>query len=739
MKRRPTFAWKPVAVVTVALAVVLLVLAPAYGPHRDELYFASAGHRLAWGYPDQPSMVALIARVTQDLAGHSLLALRTPSVLAVCASLVMSVGLVRLLGGGARAQVLMAVVFASSGVVLAFGHLLETGTMSFLAWTALALVAAHALVDDRPRLWLLAGLVAGLGLNAKHDMVVALLGLFVGVAATPAVRHHLRSPWWWAGGGVALLLWLPNLVWQAQHGWPVFVLSGEIRDEYGGAGGAVQYLVLTLLIFSPLLAAVWIAGLVGLLRRTEWAWARPLAWIFLVTFGFFLVTGGKAYYVAGAIPPLLAAGTVMTVQRFRRLVPIGVALVLSAAVAWPAVLPVLPARTYAASGYPALSDTGIESIGWPEYVASVRRALAPLPKGAVVFTGNYGEAGALEWYGVPARVYSGHNGWADFGPPPDGAGPVVVVGYRDPTRRLHRLPARGHGADRRRRGQRGARRRHLRLHRAEGAVVAGVGEARAPRRLRSVQLPGRGVPLGDAEQPVVRGPEDGPELLDLDHHCPQPDQSRDLCLAIGRGQVRVGGDVATVADPLDQQPQRQVVGPREVGELRAPGRPARDGVQGPGPERDLLLQGRRRDVEADLVEQGGVRAPVDRGRPDGLVAGHDAEGQPARGAQHDDVVVPLDDAGPAGDQVALQAGHVSVQVEVHRGSTGVEPLHPPARIGPVGQQGRELTVVTAPRREPGAGRGGPELRADLEGLRRHVQEAGQPGDLSHRRRPTPGR
>ena len=85
MKRRPTFAWKPVAVVTVALAVVLLVLAPAYGPHRDELYFASAGHRLAWGYPDQPSMVALLARVTQDLAGHSLLALRTPSVLAVCA------------------------------------------------------------------------------------------------------------------------------------------------------------------------------------------------------------------------------------------------------------------------------------------------------------------------------------------------------------------------------------------------------------------------------------------------------------------------------------------------------------------------------------------------------------------------------------------------------------------------------------------------------------------------------
>ena len=149
----------------------------------------------------------------------------------------------------------------------------------------------------------------------------------------------------------------------------------------------------------------------------------------MVTFLFFLVTGGKAYYLAGAIPPLLAAGAVMVAQRRRRLVPLAVVLVLSAAFAWPAGLPLLPPRTYAASFYPAIDDSGLESIGWPELTAAVRRALAPLPKGAIVFTGNYGEAGALEWYGVPAKVYSGHNGWGDWGPPPDGAAPVVVLGY----------------------------------------------------------------------------------------------------------------------------------------------------------------------------------------------------------------------------------------------------------------------------------------------------------------------
>ena len=149
---------------------------------------------------------------------------------------------------------------------------------------------------------------------------------------------------------------------------------------------------------------------------------------------FFLLSHGKSYYLAGAILPLLAAGCVVVVERFRRVVAVGVVLALSALVAWPAMLPVLPTRTYAASFYTAVDQDQLETIGWPELVATVRTVLAPLPDSAVVFTGNYGEAGALEWYGVRAPVYSGHNGFGDWGPPPEGAGPVVVLGYDDPSR-----------------------------------------------------------------------------------------------------------------------------------------------------------------------------------------------------------------------------------------------------------------------------------------------------------------
>ncbi len=433
MTARPAFARTGVAIVTLALGLVLLAMAPCYGPHRDELYFSSAGDRLAWGYPDQPSVVVLLARLANEIDRHNLVLLRVPSLLTACLVMVLAALTARLFGGERRAQVLAAATTGTAVVVITVGHRLSTQTFDIAAWAAIALVAGHALLDDRPRLWLLAGLVAGIGLNAKHDVALAVFGVLVGIVLTPAARGHLRSPWLWLGGLLALAMWLPNLLWQASHGWPVFELSADIAEEFGGIGGTLEYLVLTLVIFSPLMTLVWLAGLRELFRRDEWRLLRPIGWAFVVTFVFFLLAGGKAYYVSGPLVPLLAAGCVIVVERFRQVVVVGTVLALSAVVAWPAMVPVLPVRTYAASFYPAIDQDQLETIGWPEYVDTVRTALKPLPTGAIVFTGNYGEAGALEWYAVGAPVYSGHNGWGDWGPPPDDAGPVVVVGYRDPT------------------------------------------------------------------------------------------------------------------------------------------------------------------------------------------------------------------------------------------------------------------------------------------------------------------
>ena len=427
------YAVREVAVVVGVLAVGLLALSSSYGPHRDELYFVTAGHHLAWGYPDQPALTPLLAVLADTLAPANLVVLRLPSILAVVGLVLLSAQAARLLGAGRAGQVLTSVSVGFSALVVGLGHLLATATLDLVVWTAVLVVVAQALVDDRPRLWLLAGTLAGIGLNNKHAVAFCLLGVLVGVALVRETRPVLGTRWPWLGGLVALALWIPNLVWQAQHDWPVFALSADIADEYGGVGGRVGLVLEALVMFSPLIAVVWILGLVQLFRRPDWVRLRPLAIAFLVVLLVFLVTGGKGYYLGGLLPPLVAAGCTELAGRWstRALTATGAVLVTSAAVAYPAMIPVLPASTFAAQGWSDLNDAQLDTIGWPEYTDQVRAVVDALPadqrEHAVVFTGNYGEAGAARWYDVGLPVFSGHNGYRFWGPPPDTAVPVVVV------------------------------------------------------------------------------------------------------------------------------------------------------------------------------------------------------------------------------------------------------------------------------------------------------------------------
>lgn len=426
---RSPFAWRAVLLVVVAQVAALLAMAPFYGPHRDELYFVSAGKRLAWGYADQPSLIPFLARLATEVAPYSLVALRVAPTLAAVGIVLLAVQYARLLGAARAGQLLTAVVVAASAIVMALGHRLNTAVFDTLAWTAVLVLVTQAVTDRRPRLWLVAGVVAGVGLNAKHSVAFVLLGVLVACALDPVLRPALRTAYPWLAGVVALVMWVPNLLWQASHSWPALDLSADIAAEYGGLGGRIALVLQLAIVFSPLMFLVWAAGLVRLLREPSWRPYRLPALVFLVVLAVFLVTGGKAYYLAGAVVPLLAAGCTWVAERWRgHADELGFVLALSAAVAWPALVPVLPVSTYAGSFYPVVDADQPETIGWPEYAATVRGVVADLPDGAVVFTANYGEAGAFEWYGVGAEVYSGHNGWREWGPPPDSATPVVVVG-----------------------------------------------------------------------------------------------------------------------------------------------------------------------------------------------------------------------------------------------------------------------------------------------------------------------
>ena len=175
-------------------AAVLLVMAPFYGPGRDELYFVSAGQRLAWGYPDQPSFTPFLARLATEIAPHHLVVLRLPALLGVVGIVLLAVQFSRLLGAARGGQVLTAVVVAASAVIVAMGHRLTTANFDTLAWTAVLVIATQAVVDERPRLWVLAGVVAGLGLNNKHAVVFLLFGILVSCALDRELRPSAADP-----------------------------------------------------------------------------------------------------------------------------------------------------------------------------------------------------------------------------------------------------------------------------------------------------------------------------------------------------------------------------------------------------------------------------------------------------------------------------------------------------------------------------------------------------------------
>lgn len=433
---RVPLAWRPLLAVGAALTAVLLATAGRYGPHRDELYFLRAGRSLAWGYPDQPPLTPLLARIMDELAPGSLVVLRLPAALAVAATALLTGLIARELGGGRAAQLLAASSTAVATVVVVTGHLLSTTTVDLLVWSALTLLLARVLRGGDPRLWVVIGLVAGVGLLNKQLVVFLLAAVAAGLLVV-GPRHVLRSPWLWAGAAVALALWAPHLAWQANEGWPALEVASSV-----GAGNSVSaeppalFLPFQLVLVSPVLVPVWVAGLVVLWRDPS---LRALALAYPLLAVVFLLTGGKPYYLAGLYPLLLAAGATPTVRwarRSRSRAPLLVTgLALSAAVSAVVGLPVVPQDRLAASGVLELNEDAGETVGWPALVDLA--AHAANGDEVVLLAENYGQAGAIDRYG-PAHglppAYSGHNGYAAWGPPPERDLPVVVVGFSDAQR-----------------------------------------------------------------------------------------------------------------------------------------------------------------------------------------------------------------------------------------------------------------------------------------------------------------
>ena len=440
-RQRSRVAWSLVLPVAAAEVLLLVATANRYGYHRDELYFRVAARHPAWGYDDQPALTPLLGRFSEWVFGADPRGLRMLSAVAIGLVVVLVALIARELGAGRTGQAVAALATAASGAAMALGHLLSTTTFDVLLWVTLVYVVTRILGGGDERQWLLVGLAVGIGLENKHLILLLVLALACGCLL--ARRWELaRSPWLWVGAALAVALWLPNLLWQARHGWPQLALAAKIAEEEAAAN-RIELLPLQFLLIGPLLAPLWLGGLWWLVRRAEARPYRPIGLAYIVLLGIALLTGAKPYYTMGLLLALLGAGGVVAESWLRnrrsRKLALGVAIALSAAVAALITLPLVPVGDVHATPIPDINEDAIETIGWPAFMATVARVWNELPESerstAVVYASNYGEAGAIARYGpalgIP-RAYSGHNAFWRFGRPPDGARPVIVVGYDHP-------------------------------------------------------------------------------------------------------------------------------------------------------------------------------------------------------------------------------------------------------------------------------------------------------------------
>ncbi|HYJ74545.1 MAG TPA: glycosyltransferase family 39 protein, partial [Kineosporiaceae bacterium] len=434
----PRGAW-----VVAGLAVALLAaFGGGYGYHRDELYFLEAGRHPAFGYPDQPPLVPLLAVAADVLGGGHLWVFRLVPALLVGATVVLGALTSRELGGARRDRVWTAAAVALCSTVLGAGHLFSTTTFDLALTAACVLLLVRAVAaPERLGRWVALGVVAAVALEVKTLPATVLACCGVGILVAGPRRVLLR-PGLWLAAAIAAVGALPNLWWQAAHGWPQLELARAIASGSSGTSvGRALVVPLQLLLTGPVPAVPFVAGLVALLSA---AWARPWRWIavgYLAMLLFVVVTGGKPYYLLGFVPALIAAGVPgvrawVERGRLRRWVTgvlVGVQLVVSAVVA----LPVVPVGSLASTPIVDINYDAGETVGWDAFTATVEQAAARVPATArsdlVVVTGNYGEAGALDrarrrGADLPP-VYSGHNGYGLWGPPRGVTNPVILVGW----------------------------------------------------------------------------------------------------------------------------------------------------------------------------------------------------------------------------------------------------------------------------------------------------------------------
>lgn len=421
-----------IVILSLVKLLIHLVANRNYGFHRDELLHLSVSEHLDWGYMEFPPFIAVVGKLAHFLFGYSLSGVRLFPTLAGVAILVLCCMIAKELGGKKNA------IFLSGISVLAFIPFFRNHTLfqpvafDQLFWTLGFYFLIRYFNTKEVKFLIYLGITAGIGLMNKYTFMVWGFGIAVSFLFFEKGKAF-RNKWLYISGILALVIVLPNIIWQFNHDFPLLTHLQQLKesqlDEIGPYDFALEQLKMPFTLFFGLI------GLFASFFDSGLKKYKSVGVAVLVIFFTMWFLQSKAYYFFAIYPVVFALGAVK-VEKLLERKPVWnyvVAAILFVPTVYfiPMATPILPIEEFVAynklqpekDGRIILTGDYADMFGWEEQVKLVDSLYASLPKDeqqkCVILAENYGEAGALKIlgkeYGLPNPVCR-HGSFWTWGP-----------------------------------------------------------------------------------------------------------------------------------------------------------------------------------------------------------------------------------------------------------------------------------------------------------------------------------
>lgn len=392
-----------------------LLLSADYDLQRDEYLHLDQANHLAWGYLSVPPFTSWTSYLIQ-LLGNSVFWIKFFPALYGALTIYIVWKAIETLNGSLFALILGATCVLFSAM-LRLNTLYQPNSFDVLCWTALYFTFLKYVKTENTKWLFWSAIVFAVGFLNKYNIAFLLLGLTPALLLTKE-RKIFIQPRLYIAGALALVIVLPNLIWQYNNHFPVFHHLQELSETQLAKVNRVDFLKSQFLFFIGALFVIFFA-LYSLLFYKPFKNYRFFFWSLIFTLAIFMFFKAKDYYAIGIYPIYIAFGSVYLAELLksgwkRYLQPLAIAIPLLLFipvynVAFPNKSPeyiIKHPENYKKFGLLRWEDGKDHSIpqdfadmlGWKELASKVDSAYSKLPDKTLVLCDNYGQAGAINYY-----------------------------------------------------------------------------------------------------------------------------------------------------------------------------------------------------------------------------------------------------------------------------------------------------------------------------------------------------